>query len=175
LIVLDRFHVSKSAMAALPRVRKRLTRQAHKANQHRLKGLRALLGRAPEDMTPWQRQGRYGVLADFPALRLAHSLVHWLRRWYDLHDVQWARPRLRGWLYRVKQVNLTELKELAATLQRWRPWILHFFRARVTNGVTEGINTKIKLLKRLAYGLPHFAHIRARILLAFTPVAALPP
>jgi transposase len=115
------------------------------------------------------------VLVDFPTLRLAHSLVHWLRRWYDLHDVQVARTRLRGWLYRVKQANLTALNALAATIQRWHPWILNVFRDRVTNGVTEGINTTIKLLKRLAYGLPNFAHIRARILLAFNPVAALPP
>jgi hypothetical protein len=27
------------------------------------------------------------------ALRLAHSLVHWLRRWYELRDVQVARAR----------------------------------------------------------------------------------
>jgi transposase len=175
LIVIDRFHVIKNATDALHRVRKRLTRQAPKADQHRLKGLRDLLGKAPEDLTPAQRQGLYGVLVDFPALRLAHSLVHWLRHWYDLPDVQAARTRLRGWLYRVKQANLPELNDLAATIQRWRLWILNFFRDRVTNGVTEGINTKIKLLKRLAYGLPNFSHIRARILLAFNPVAALPP
>jgi hypothetical protein len=51
--------------------------------------------------------------------------------------------------------------------QKWRLWIANFFRDRVTNGVTKGINNKIKLLKRMAYGLPNFAHLRARILLAF--------
>jgi transposase len=108
-------------------------------------------------------------------LRLAHSLVHWLRRWYELEDVQVARSRLRAWLLRVKQAGLKERGELAATIRRWQAWILNFFRDRVTNGVTEGINTTIKLLKRVAYGLPNFTHLRARILLAFTPVAALPP
>jgi transposase len=175
LMVIDRFHVIKHATEALHRVRKRLTRQAPKADQQRLKDLRDLLGKAPEDMRPAQRLKLYGVLADFPALRLAHSLVHWLRRWYNLHDVQVAHARLRAWLYRVKQAGLTELDALAATVQRWRPWIENFFRDRVTNGATEGMNTKIKLLKRVAYGLPNFAHIRARILLAFAPVAALPP
>jgi hypothetical protein len=63
---------------------------------------------------------------------------------------------------------------VAATIHRWQPWIVNFFRDRVTNGVTEGINTKIKLLKRLAYGLPDFAHIRARILLAFSPEVTSP-
>jgi transposase len=175
LIVIDRFHVIKSATAALHHGRKRLTRQGHEADQKRLKGIRALLGKAPEDLTPAQRPDLYGVLVDFPALRLAHSLVHWLRRWYTLHVVQVARVRLRAWLYRGKQANLQELHALAATIRRWQPWIVNFFRDRVTNGVTEGINTKITLLKRVAYRLPNFAHLRARILLAFIPEAASPP
>ena len=115
------------------------------------------------------------MLVDCPPWRLAHSLVHWRRRWYDLHDVQVARARLRAWLYRVQQAGLKELDELASTIRRWRQGIVNFFRDRVTNGVTEGINTKIKLLKRMAYGFPNFAHIRARILLAFTPQGTLPP
>ena len=175
LIVIDRFHVIQNATKALHNVRKRVARHASETDRRRLKGIRELLGKAPEDVCPATRLELYSVLAAFPALRLAHSLVHWLRRWYDLPDVQMARTRLRAWLYRVTQADMTELNELAATIQRWRPWILNFFRDRVTNGVTEGINTKIKLLKRVAYGLPNFAHIRARILLAFNPEATSPP
>jgi transposase len=175
LIVIDRFHVIKRATEALHDVRKRLTRQADKADQHRLKGIRDRLGNAPEDLRPATRLDLYGVLVDVPALRLAHSLGHWLRRWSALADVQMARDRLRAWLYRVKQAGCNELDELAATICRWRPWLLHLFRDRVTNGVTEGINTTIKLLKRVAYGLPNFAHLRARILLALNPEATLPP
>jgi hypothetical protein len=48
------------------------------------------------------------------------------------------------------------------------------FHARVINEVTEGINTKIKLLKRIAYGLHDFAHIGARILMEFAPEIAIP-
>ena len=165
LIVVDRFHVMQQATAAIHEVRKRLTRQAPAADQARLKGIRKLLGHAEKHLLPAQHQHLYIVLADFPELRCAHTLVHWLRRWYDLTDFQVARARLRAWLYRVKHANLPELNALAAPIRRWRTWLLHFFRDRVTNGVTEGINTKIKLLKRIAYGLPKFAHIRARILM----------
>ena len=175
LIVVDRFHVMQQATAVLHAVRKRLTRQAPAADQERLKGSRKLLSHATERLLPPQRQHLYTVLVDFPELRWAHTLVHWLRRWYDLTDVHVARARLRAWLYRVKHANVPELNALAATIRRWRIWILHFFRDRVTNGVTEGINTKIKLLKRLAYGLPNFAHIRARILMEFASEMALPP
>ena len=68
--------------------------------------MRNLLGKAPEDLSPEKRLEFYGVLANFPELRLAHSLVHWLRRWYDLPDVQMARVRLRAWLYRIKKAPI---------------------------------------------------------------------
>jgi hypothetical protein len=108
-----------------------------------------------------------GIWVDFPPLRLAHSVVQWLRRWYAQHDIQVARTRLRAWLSRMKQANMPELTALASTIRRWRPWRVNFFYDRVTNGVTEGINTKIKLLKRMAYELSNFAHLRVRILMAF--------
>ena len=115
------------------------------------------------------------MLGDFPELRRAHSLVHWLRRWSALADVQRAQARLGAWLYRVQQAHLPEIYELAATIRRWWQWIVNFFRDRVTNGVTEGINNRIKLIKRSTYGLPNFAHIRARILMAFAPEVTSPP
>ena len=168
LLVKDWFHVINRATPALPHVRKRLTRHADEADQQRLKGRSALRGKAPEDWPPEKRLELDGVLVDFPAWRLAHSLEHWRRRWDALPDVPGARTRLRAWLYWGKQAGRKELNELAATIRRWRQGSENLFRDRVTNGVTAGINTKIKLLKRVAYGLPNFAHIRARLLLPFT-------
>jgi transposase len=52
---------------------------------------------------------------------------------------------------------------------------LNFFHDWVTTGVTAGTNAKIKLLKRMADGLPNFAHLRARILLVFLPETTSPP
>ncbi len=85
------------------------------------------------------------------------------------------RGRRRAWLDRVKPANLPALNDWAATIRRWRRWLVHFVRDRVTNGVTEGSNTTIKLLKRIAYGLPNFAHIRARILMECASEMAFPP
>ena len=175
VIVMDRFHGIKSATTAFHTVRKRVARHPAETDRRRLTGRRNLLGKAPEDLSPAKRLELYGVLADFPPLRLAHSLVHGLRRWYNLPDVQMARARLRAWLYRIKKAERNELGELAATMRRWQQGIVNCFRDRVTKGGTEGINTKIKRLKRVAYGLPNFAHIRARILLAFSPEVRSPP
>ena len=51
------------------------------------------------------------------------------------------------------------------TISRWIDEILAYFDSRTTQGVVEGINQKIKLIKRRAYGLTNFANFRRRILL----------
>ena len=44
--------------------------------------------------------------------------------------------------------------------------LLIFFPQRITSGFVEGMNSKIKLLKRIAFGLPNFQHFRLRMLWA---------
>ncbi|MHC5756139.1 MAG: ISL3 family transposase, partial [Nostoc sp.] len=51
------------------------------------------------------------------------------------------------------------------TISRWIDEILAYFDHRTTQGIVEGINQKIKLIKRRAYGLTNFNSFRRRILL----------
>jgi transposase len=51
------------------------------------------------------------------------------------------------------------------TIKRWIDEIAAYFDRRTTQGVVEGINQKIKLIKRRAYGIPIFENFRRRILL----------
>ena len=51
------------------------------------------------------------------------------------------------------------------TIKRWIDEILAYFNNRTTQGAVEGINQKIKLIKRRAYGLTNFDNFRRRVLL----------
>ena len=51
------------------------------------------------------------------------------------------------------------------TISRWIDEIVAYFDNRTTQGIVEGINQKIKLIKRKAYGLTNFNNFRRRILL----------
>ena len=55
----------------------------------------------------------------------------------------------------------------AKTMQNWYRGILNTFDCPYTNGFTEGINNKIKVLKRNAYGYRNFERFRKRILHVF--------
>ena len=51
------------------------------------------------------------------------------------------------------------------TIKRWIDEILAYFDNRTTQGTVEGINQKIKLIKRRGYGLNNFNNFRRRVLL----------
>jgi len=51
------------------------------------------------------------------------------------------------------------------TILRWLDEIIAYFDNRTTNGVVEGINNKLKLIKRSAYGFRNFDNFRVRCLL----------
>jgi transposase len=54
------------------------------------------------------------------------------------------------------------------TLQKWEKEIITLIETRITNGYTEGIHTKIKLLKRMSYGISNPTTYIKRMILAFS-------
>jgi transposase len=112
-----------------------------------------------------QRRKLNRVLAPYPELAKAYALKCRFWRWYDYRSLGWAQRRLTEWCEAARTSGLPELGQAAGTLETWREPILNYFRERVTNGYTEGINTQIKCIKRRGYGGNRFAHLRKRILL----------
>jgi transposase len=55
------------------------------------------------------------------------------------------------------------------TIKRWKPYILNYFHSHTTNGFIEGVNNKIKLVKRMSYGFRNFENYVMKITLAFLP------
>ncbi|NJR46828.1 MAG: transposase, partial [Hyellaceae cyanobacterium CSU_1_1] len=53
------------------------------------------------------------------------------------------------------------------TIVRWLGEIIPYFDERISNGVVEGINNKLKLIKRSAYGFRNFDNFRDRVLLTW--------
>ncbi len=52
-----------------------------------------------------------------------------------------------------------------STIKRWFPEIVGYFERRTTNGIVEGINNKLKLLKRCGFGFKNFHNFEIRALL----------
>uniref|UniRef100_UPI003080E9A6 transposase n=1 Tax=Acidaminococcus timonensis TaxID=1871002 RepID=UPI003080E9A6 len=72
---------------------------------------------------------------------------------------------LSRWLSLVEESGVEEFKSVIKTFTDWNTEILEGLSQVYSNGFTEGMNNKIKVLKRVAFGFRNFERFRSRILL----------
>jgi transposase len=77
--------------------------------------------------------------------------------------VQGAEKKFQQWIRIAGQLYHNS----AQMIEQHLSGICNYFEHRTTSGVTEGINTKIKLIKRQGYGFNNFQHFRLRLLACF--------
>jgi transposase len=89
-----------------------------------------------------------------------------MRRIFESHATKdLAQKRLDKWRQIAEQEQL--FPEFCKTLSNWTDRITNYFHQRTTSGIVEGINNKIKLIKRRAFGFRNFEHFRIRVMAAF--------
>jgi transposase len=167
-IVADRFHVVQNLHEAIHQIRRDLQAQAHNDTEKKnLKGLRYLLLKNKENLSETDQE-RLQVLAQTqPQLYHLWQLRQDLHDWYEEQTTpETALLTLDLWLQQAQALALPPLDKFCQTLTNWKDQIVSFFNHRITSGFVEGMNSKIKLLKRIAFGIPNFQHFRLRILWA---------
>lgn len=170
--VVDRFHVMKNLNDAVSQARRTIQRQADQATQALLKGCRWLLVKNREHLTEEERQQLEGVLAASPELRQCYELKEAFRDWFNqAGGRQVAEVGLVKWLGQVEASGLKALAAFTRTLANWWQPILNYFDGRHSNGFAEGVNLKLKLIHRRAFGYRNFAHFRLHALVAFGPLS----
>lgn len=75
-----------------------------------------------------------------------------------------ASKRLSKWIMDCQASEVEDFVKVSLTFQRWSIEILNSFDYPYTNGYTEGCNNRIKVLKRISFGMPRFKRFRRRIL-----------
>lgn len=165
VIIIDKFHVLKVINEALNTVRKRVQRHPQGSTERMIYEVRGYLWRRPEKLTREQKRKLKKVLSLEPVLAKAYSLKCQFWGWYEYRYRKVARKHLDDWCTEAIASGLPEFIEAAGTLRRWEEPILNYFGPRWTNGYTEGVNNKIKVIKRRGYGCRNFQNFRCRILL----------
>lgn len=79
--------------------------------------------------------------------------------------VKEAESQIVGWLKDAQRVYTDVVK----TIQNHLQGICQYFTNRVTSGIMEGINNRLKVIKRQGYGFTNIGNFRARLLAAFWP------
>ena len=85
------------------------------------------------------------------------------REIFENKKTDWFRGLLRigSWQKRAKEYFPDSVK----TITNWLDEIIAYFDNRTTSGVVEGINNKLKLIKRSSYGFRNFENYKNRCLL----------
>lgn len=171
-IVVDPFHVVKLAGEKLEEVRGNVLSNLGKNTPHVKRVLRT-----PKEKLKDEDNLKLGKLWEltkpWPNLKLAYLIKEKIRDLYRSRDRSHAEKKFSLILAYLEGIDSKPLIELRGTLKRWQPQILNHFDHGTSNGFTEGCHTKIKMLKRMSYGMRKRERYRNKILLGFHSVAEL--
>jgi transposase len=157
-IVVDRFHVAVQYRNAVDEVRKQECRRINTgrpANQALpTAALRPLVRREWPSLTPAQQGQLVELFEQTPTLASACVLRTTLTAIFEgTPDRATAQARIEAWSAQVKASGLSCFDKFLNTLHNWQDGILNYFDGRYNSGFVEGLNTKLKLLKRRCFGL----------------------
>jgi transposase len=169
-ICADRFHVARLYRDAVDSLRKtemrRLKKELSQNEYGQLKNVLWILRKAESDLTPEERRIRTRLFQHSPKLAQAYGLSEALTHLFDtpLSKGQ-AKRKLRGWIQRVKNAGVTCFNTFIKTLNRNWEEITNYFIERRNSGFVEGLNNKIKVLKRRSYGFSNLHRLYQRVCL----------
>lgn len=162
-IVFDRFHVMKLATGAVDTVRRAEHKALCASGDDTLTRTRYLWLYADEHV-PARHRERFDSLKD-QNLRTsrAWAIKETLRDLWEYVYPGAARRFFARWFGWARRSQLTPIKKLAATLGDHLDNIVTYCKHRITNGVAEGLNSKIMTIKRLAAGFRNGEHFKTAI------------
>jgi transposase len=109
------------------------------------------------------------ILERYPGLKGFYWAKEKIRELYRQETREEAARVLDNLILNLKCADDGEMVRWGNTLKHWREPILNYFDQIITNGFTEGCNTKIKMLKRVSYGLTNAEVYWRKMLLGFIP------
>ena len=151
-IVFDRFHVTKVLTQALDEVRKEEWKRCLEQGHNVAKGKRFLLLRNFNNLDASGKAGVEKLLQINEKLSIAHTMKEQFRLFWDQPTRIEGRTFLINWIFGALASEVKPLQKAARTLTNHFIGLLNYFDHRIDNGRAEGINNKIKVMKRQAYG-----------------------
>ena len=154
-LCLDPFHIVRWATQALDVVRRYVWNALRKmgvtGQAAALKGCRYALWKNPEDLTDRQRSKLAWIARHNHSLYRAYLLKEQLRLVFQ-HRGPAAVTMLDAWLGWARRSRIPAFVELYHRIKRHRDGIIASVTHGLSNGLTESVNTKLRLITRIAYG-----------------------
>ena len=168
-VTVDRFHVTKMVHEELNQARIDQKQTATLLNAKEksklftsLKGSKYTLLKGADKLSPKQKEKLKEVTEASPLVGMMHSLKEEFHQIFEeSQDLGEGTLKIIDWLKKAEPYYQKSVQ----TIKRWLAEVVGYFERRTTNGVVEGINNKLKVLKRCGFGFRNFNNFEIRALL----------
>jgi transposase len=162
-VVYDRFHVMGLLNTALEEIRRSQQSRCNQVGLKVIKGCRFLLLSNYEKLDPKKQSSLNALFEINSPLLVVHTMKEQIRLFWTKSSVQEGCKFLGWWIMDALETGVDELTKAGKTLLRHWKGLTNYFKHRITNGKTEGINNKIKTMKRQAYGFRDMEYFKLRL------------
>lgn len=162
-IIFDRFHVTKLLNNTIDKIRRAEYAKCHDKGLSVLKGQRFLLLRNFVDLEDEQKSSLQKLLEVNESLAIAHTMKEQFRMFWECSSRTEGARFLAWWIIQSIESGVEQLARTARTLLYRFEGLLSYFEHKIDNGKAEGINNKIKVLKRQAYGFRDQEYFKLRL------------
>jgi len=170
-ILFDKFHIMRHLGEALDKVRKSEYRRLSGKNRSYIKGQKYTLLSHRENLTQEGRRSLKTLLAANKRLNTAYLLKESFGQLWDYGREAWARRFFENWRASLKWQRLEPFEKFAAMIDRHWDGIAAYCKPenKVSLGFVEGLNNKIRVIQRRAYGLRDEEYLRLKVLTCMLP------
>jgi transposase len=170
-ILFDKFHVMRHLGEALDKVRKTEYARLSGRGRQYIKGQKYTLLAHRENLSLDGRKALKKLLAANKRLNTAYLLKESFGQLWDYQTEGWARRFFDNWCAALKWQRLKPYEKFAAMIERHWDGIAAYSKPenKVSLGFVEGLNNKIRVLQRRAYGLRDEEYLRLKVLTCMLP------
>jgi transposase len=162
-VVFDRYHLMAHMIKAVDEVRKVEHRALKKVGDETLSGSKYLWLYSKENL-PEKHKSRFQTLKGMHLKTArAWAIKESFRDLWGYKRLGWAIRHFRAWFFWATHSRLKPVIEKARMFHKYLMQILTYFRHRVTNAISEGINSKIETIRKKAYGFRNREHFKIAI------------
>ena len=162
-IVFDRFHVMKHVNMAVDSTRKKENRMFLEKGLSDLKGTRYIWLYSSGNL-PEKYREKYEELKKSDLLTgKAYSMKENIRDLWTAPSMDDAMKYWNSWYSWVMHSTIDAMKDIARMMKVHLEKIMNYFVHRITNARAEGINSKIALIEKMAYGFRNKEHLKTAI------------
>jgi transposase len=168
-IVYDKFHIMKHLSFALDQVRRSEYKRVNEKERRFIKGQRYTLLSHKANLDTEGRKALQMLLKANKRLHKAYLLKESFGQLWDYNNPTWARKFFESWKEQLRWQRLEPFEKFAALIEKHWDGIISYCHPdhKVSLGFMEGLNNKIRVIQRRAYGIKDQEYLMLKVVTSF--------